>query len=104
MEQGAIVDICVAYQSIPETEDPTGNFARLQKEGADLISFTSASTAENFFAMNPELPEDCQIASIGPITSAALEKLGHKPHIEASESTIPTFVDTIEKALSKASK
>ncbi len=99
MEQGAIVDICVAYQSIPETEDPTGNFARFQKEGADLISFTSASTAENFFAMNPDIPADCQIASIGPITSQALEKLGHKPHLEATQSTIPTFVDTIESAL-----
>jgi len=99
MKQGAIVDICVAYQSIPETADPTGNFARFQKEGADLISFTSASTAENFFAMNPDVPDECQIASIGPITSQELEKLGHKPDIEAGQSTIPVFVETIKKAL-----
>ena len=97
MKQGAIVDICVAYQSVAETTDPTGNFARLQKEGADMITFTSASTAENFFAMAPVLSNECQIASIGPITSQALEKLGHKPHLEATQSTIPNFVDAIEQ-------
>ena len=97
-KQGAIVDICVAYQSIPETEDPTGNFARFQKEGADMITFTSASTAENFFAMNPDVPADCQIASIGPITSQELEKQGHPPHLEITESTIPNFVSAIEKS------
>jgi len=62
-----------------------------------MITFTSASTAENFFAMAPELSDECQIASIGPITSQALEKLGHKPHLEVSQSTIPNFVDAIEQ-------
>ena len=98
-DQGAIVDICLAYQSIPETDDPTGNFARFQNEGADVITFTSASTAENFFAMNPTIPEECQIASIGPITSKALEDLGHAPQITAPKSTIPQFVEEIRKAI-----
>ncbi len=98
-EQGAIVDLCIAYQSIPETDDPTGNFARFQSEGADVITFTSASTAENFFAMNPTIPMDCKIASIGPITTKALEELGHTPQITALESTIPAFVAQIEKNL-----
>ncbi len=94
--QGAIVDICLAYQSVPETEDPTGNFARFQKEGADAITFTSASTAENFFAMSPDIPDECIIASIGPITSEALKALGEPPALEASVSTIPKFVEEIK--------
>src|SRR5690606_13910933 len=34
---GAIVDECVAYKTVPETEDPTGAAERLRTEGADLI-------------------------------------------------------------------
>lgn len=45
---GAIVDDCIAYRTVAETEDPTGAVARLREEGADLITFTSASTAEHF--------------------------------------------------------
>ncbi len=98
-KQGAIVDICLAYQSVPVTDDPTGNFTRFQEEGADVITFTSASTAENFFAMQPDIPEGCQIASIGPITSDALTQHGYAPQIESKESTIPAFVNTIKEAL-----
>lgn len=99
-QQGAIVDICVAYQSVAETEDPTGNFARFQKEGADLITFTSGLTAKNFFAMNPTIPEGCEIASIGPITSEEIEKCGHTPTIVADKSTIPDFTAKIKESLS----
>src|SRR5690606_25191934 len=44
---GAIVDECVAYKTVPETEDPTGAAERLREDGADLITFTSASTVEH---------------------------------------------------------
>lgn len=100
-EQGAIVDICVAYQSIPVTTDPTGNASRFEKEGADLITFTSSSTAEHFFAMNLDFPDDCEIASIGPITSETLKGLGKEVSFEPTKSTIPDFVDSILKHYEK---
>src|SRR6476660_5306236 len=45
---GAIVDEAFAYQTIPEMHDVTGARDRLSSEGADLITFTSSSTVENF--------------------------------------------------------
>jgi len=97
-KQGAIVDLCIAYRTVPETEDPTGAAARFAEEGADIVTFTSASTAEHFFALGLPWPEGCQAASIGPVTSAALEKLGHPPRIEAAQHDIPGLVAAIVSA------
>lgn len=100
-ELGAIVDECVAYRTVPETEDPTGAKARLLEEGADLITFTSGSTADHFFDLGLEWPENCAAASIGPITSATLRKHGRKPEIEAESHDIPGLVDAILKFFGK---
>ena len=66
----------------------------------DAITFTSASTARNLFilleAAGLTLPETVIRASIGPITSQALCDLGHSPHIEADEPTIPALVRSLE--------
>lgn len=97
----AIVDICVAYKTVPETEDPTGARALLEEEGADLITFTSGSTAEHFFALGIDLPKECQLASIGPVTSSVLQKLGHPADIEASSHDIPGLVEAIVKSSRK---
>jgi uroporphyrinogen III methyltransferase/synthase len=94
---GAIVDECIAYQTVPETEDPTGAKARLATEGADYITFTSASTVENFFALGLPWPEGCQAASIGPVTSAALRQFGHAPAVEANPHDIPGLVSAIQR-------
>src|SRR5439155_736961 len=66
---GAIVDEAFAYRTVPETRDPTGARRQLTKEGADLITFTSSSTVENFLALGLPWPKGMQVASIGPITS-----------------------------------
>src|SRR5438105_10740026 len=47
---GAIVDEAVAYRTVPETHDTSGARQQLAKHGADLITFTSSSTVENFLA------------------------------------------------------
>ncbi|MFT3991685.1 MAG: uroporphyrinogen-III C-methyltransferase [Luteolibacter sp.] len=92
---GAIVDECIAYQTVPETEDPTGARARLEEEGADLITFTSGSTVDHFFNLGIDLPEKCLTASIGPVTSETLKKHDVKPDIEASQHDIPGLVSAI---------
>ena len=95
MDQGAIVDRCIAYRIVPESEDPTGAVERLAEDGADVITFTSGSTVESFFALGIPWPEGCKAASIGPVTSGKLREKNQEPVIEASESDIPGLVRAI---------
>jgi len=92
---GAIVDQAIAYRTVPETEDVTGGIARFKAEGADLITFTSSSTAENFMALNLPLPAGLKTASIGPITSKTMRELGLPVDIEATQYDIPGLIAAI---------
>ena len=94
---GAIVDECIAYKTVPETEDPTGARARLEEEGADLITFTSSSTVDHFFDLGIDWPEGCAAGSIGPVTSDTLRKKGTKPSFEAQKHDIPGLIAAIVK-------
>jgi uroporphyrinogen III methyltransferase/synthase len=98
---GAIVDEAIAYRTVPETADVAGGIARFREEGADWITFTSSSTAENFAALKLPLPERLKTASIGPITSATMRKLGLDVDVEAAEHDIPGLVSAILKAAGK---
>ena len=97
-KQGAIVDEAIAYRTVPETADLSGAAARLAREGADVITFTSASTVEHFFNLGLPLAPGTRLASIGPVTSAALRERGYRPDIEATEHDIPGLVAAIRKA------
>jgi len=92
---GAIVDEAVAYRTVPETDDVAGGIRRFREEGADIITFTSSSTATNFMALNLPLPKNLQTASIGPITSQTMKSLGLKVSVEAKEHDIPGLVQAI---------
>jgi uroporphyrinogen III methyltransferase/synthase len=92
---GAIVDEAVAYRTVAETEDVSGGIARFRKEGADLITFTSSSTAENFMALKLPLPGGLKTASIGPITSKTMRDLGLSVDMEAEQYDIPGLVSAI---------
>jgi uroporphyrinogen III methyltransferase/synthase len=92
---GAIVDEAVAYRTVPETEDVSGALARFKEEGADLITFTSSSTAENFMALKVALPAGIKTASIGPVTSKTMRSLGLAVDAEAKKYDIPGLVAAI---------
>jgi uroporphyrinogen III methyltransferase/synthase len=94
---GAIVDEAFAYRTVPETRDVTGARRRLLEEGADLITFTSSSTVENFLALGLPWPKGMQIASIGPITSKTATDHGLKIDIEARRHDIEGLVEAIRK-------
>jgi len=100
-KMGAIVDECIAYRTVPETEDPTGARAILEERGADLITFTSGSTVDHFFAMGIPWPAGCVAGSIGPVTSEALEKHNIPPAFEATKSDIPGLTTAILKYFSR---
>jgi uroporphyrinogen III methyltransferase/synthase len=100
---GAIVDDVASYQTVPETEDRNGAVAKLLEGGADWITFTSSSTAENFHARFnlPELAQrfsQIKLASIGPETSKTIRRLGLEPQVEPREHTIDALVQAIAKA------
>ena len=94
---GAIVDEAFAYRTVPETRDVTGARRRFVEEGADMITFTSSSTVENFLALGLPWPKGMQVASIGPITSKTARDNGLKVAIEARRHDIAGLVDAIQK-------
>src|SRR3954468_15701410 len=94
---GAFVDEGFAYRTVPETRDDIGARRRLTEEGADLITFTSSSTVENFLALDLPWPVGMKVASIGPITSKTARDRGLEVAIEARRHDIPGLVDAIRK-------
>jgi uroporphyrinogen III methyltransferase / synthase len=92
---GAIVDEAFAYRTVPETRDTTGARRRLAKEPADLITFTSSSTVENFLALGQPWPKGMRVASIGPITSKTARDHGLTVDIEARRHDIEGLVQAI---------
>jgi uroporphyrinogen III methyltransferase/synthase len=98
-ERGARVEVVEAYQTaVPEMSSQ--ELARLLTPPPDAITFTSSSTVTNFSTLVGEdrLQEtlrDVAIASIGPITSQTLHKLGLSVTIEAKESTMGELVRAI---------
>src|SRR5437870_10641311 len=94
---GAIVDEGFAYRTVPETRDTSGARRQLAEDGADLITFTSSSTVENFLALGLSWPQGMRIASIGPITSKTVRDQGLKVDVEARRHDINGLVQAIRE-------
>jgi uroporphyrinogen III methyltransferase/synthase len=103
---GAIVDDIPCYQTVPESEDPTGAAASLLQTGADWVAFTSASTVQHFHArfdlpaLLKKFPQ-LKTATIGPETSKALQALGLTPTVEARQHTLDGLVAALSVAPSQ---
>ncbi len=98
--RGARVEDVAFYRTLPETEDPTGEGARLVTEGAEWITFTSGSTVRNLAArMNLEELQRrhprLRFASIGPETSKVLREAGVEPSVEAQPHTLEGLVRAV---------
>lgn len=104
---GAIVDDVACYKTVPETDDVTGCAARFQEEGADWITFSSASTVENFHARFDLVATKAKwprirFASIGPETTKAIVALGLQPDVEAKPHNIDGLIAAVENAVKKS--
>jgi uroporphyrinogen III methyltransferase/synthase len=99
---GAIVDVAFAYRTVAETEDRTEAQARLAEQGADMITFTSSSTVENFLALELPWPQGMEVASIGPITSATAHARGLTIAVEAPQHDVPGLVEAIRNYFAPA--
>jgi uroporphyrinogen-III synthase len=99
---GATVTIAEAYRNVI----PDGSPAELQElfraHPPHAITFTSASTAQNLSALleaaGLRLPDGVVLASIGPVTSAAMRELGMEPTVEAAQATMVELVAALERA------
>jgi len=100
-QKGGLVEVVEAYETaVPQL--PAGELQRLLTPAPDVIIFTSSSTAGNLAKLAgeehvAELLRGVAIASIGPVTSATIRKLGLDVTIEARESTMTGLVRGIEE-------
>ncbi|MGH7866746.1 MAG: uroporphyrinogen-III synthase [Candidatus Dormibacteraceae bacterium] len=106
-KRGASVEVVEAYQTVTPGYAP-GEVKRRLTPRPDVLTFTSSSTASHFVklvmkeGLFPEV-KSCLIASIGPITSATLRKLGMQVAVEAKESTVPGLIKAIANYVSTGS-
>lgn len=99
---GASVDRVELYRSVPDGAGAAELRQRIMDGEADLVTFTSASSVNNFIgAVGPDAAARLPAASIGPITTHAARDAGLKIEIEAVQSTITGLVDAIVAHYSK---
>jgi uroporphyrinogen III methyltransferase / synthase len=101
VELGGIVDEATAYKTVPETNDTSGTLERFRSEGADLVTFTSSSTVDNFLALKLPWPAQMKTASIGPITSETMRKNGLPVDVEAARYDVDGLVNAVLKLYTK---
>jgi len=93
-KRGGEVDLAVAYRTRAVTGDPS------MLDGADAITFTSASTVDHFFeAIGQRSVNGARLASIGPITSDALRRWKREPDAEAEKATVASLHDAVVRLL-----
>jgi len=104
-ERGARVEVVEAYQTVAP-DISAEELARLLTPPPDVITFTSSSTATNFAKLVGEdrlgqTLHGVVIASIGPVTSETLRKLGLTVTLEAHESTMARLAKALQEYFSK---
>jgi uroporphyrinogen III methyltransferase/synthase len=97
------VEVVEPYVTVAE---PLDDRTRARALEADWATFTSASSARFFCAAagGADVVRDSslRIASIGPITTAALRELGLEPDVEAAEHTPDGLVAALTAAVASA--
>lgn len=100
-EMGAIVDDIPFYCTLGESPEVMEN-ASFRAEGADWLTFCSASSVKHFhdfYHLPPLLKKfsSLKIASIGPETTKALKALRITVTVEANPYTVQGLLDAMEK-------
>ena len=106
--RGGEVDLGVAYRTIAADYDLEALRALIASDAIDVITFTSASTVDNFFdKLTPDerarVLQRARIASIGPTTSEAIRRRGKEPDVVAANATIRALHDAVVASSTLAS-
>ena len=102
VKAGGTAHEIVVYQTLPAVVDMEGLDAL--KSGVDIITFTSASTVENFVVITRQhkldplnLPNNPLFACIGPITEQAAREEGLTNLVVAKEYTTEGLMEVISE-------
>jgi len=102
LNAGGIAHEIAVYKTLPTQPDTEGLIAL--KTGVDVVTFTSASSVENFVAMMRQnkldllnLPNNPLFACIGPITEQAAREEGLVNLVVAKEHTTEGLIEAISK-------
>lgn len=98
-ERGVRVDVVPVYRTVAGAGDPE-TLERMLSGDADVLTFTSPSTLKNFLRLVGEeegraVLERVVVASIGPVTTRAAERLGVRVDVEPSPHTAPALADAL---------
>lgn len=98
---GARVSVIPAYRAINDGAGASRLVAALESGTVDLVTFTSASGVRGYVeAVGQEPARRAPAASMGPVTTEAVNTAGIELRCEAKISTIDGLVDSIQLALS----
>ena len=102
---GARVDVVTAYITKKPDKAKTKNIIKLLSDHKiDMITFTSSSTAKNFFELIPgfkQVEKKPLIACIGPITAKTVRDAGYKSAIIPKQYTVEHLADELVDYFSK---
>ena len=106
-----LIEIATYRWSLPSDTAPLVRLMdALERSEIDAVAFTSAAQAGNLFTIAQQVSRQDKlrqclnrtiVASIGPVCTAALERLGVKVSLEASPPKLGAFVSAINHALSE---
>jgi uroporphyrinogen III methyltransferase/synthase len=90
IRSGAQVTEVETYRTVTDTSDKSQDIEQLLKGNVDLVTFTSPSTVRSFLEIvGPErfaaAHVKTEFASIGPVTSAAMQQVGLRVAVEANK-------------------
>lgn len=100
VRMGATITIAPAYKAVPCSYK--GKALDKILRDIDVITFSSSSSVRNFFKiiscrLRNQILKDSLIATIGPVTSGEIRRLGLKVDIQAKEYTTEGLVEAIVK-------
>ena len=106
-EHGAIVEEVATYTTTLPAVAPELR-ALLLGGQADLVTFTSSSTVQNFAAIFhdqvPRVLAHAAVGCIGPVTADTARQLGIRVDLQPRSYTIPAFVEAIVQYYSAGSR
>ena len=91
--RGAVVDVVVAYQTVP-VERVDDEARELLRDGVDLVTFTSPSAVRGFDRLVGGRPV-APAAAIGPVTAAAAREHGYDVTVQAEDFTVGGLVEAV---------
>jgi uroporphyrinogen III methyltransferase/synthase len=98
-DAGVRVDVVPCYRTVSAEIDP-GTLEKLQKNGPDLIVFTSSSTIRSFINILGNKPGEqmlrrSTVAVLGPVTKSTAESFGKRAEIVPGENSVPALLAAI---------